>query len=71
MQYMYIEFKKRWIGALWFASIVKALNTNRTWFISGRIFGRCVKVTQNTFDIELLCHDMAQKLCHAAGKKYW
>jgi hypothetical protein len=30
-----------------------------------------VKVTQNTFDIELMCHDMAQKLCQAAGKKYW
>ena len=22
-------------------------------------------------DLELLCHYMAQKLCAAAGKKYW
>lgn len=33
--------------------------------------GRCVRVQQHSLDVELLCYDMAQKLCHAAGKKYW
>jgi len=32
---------------------------------------RCVKVQQRSVDMELLCHYMAQKLCAAAGKKYW
>lgn len=32
---------------------------------------KCLKVSQTSLDIELLCHDMAQKLCSAAGKKYW
>ena len=27
--------------------------------------------TVKTMDVELFCHDMAQKLCVAAGKKYW
>ena len=31
----------------------------------------CLKVGQTSLDVELLCHDMAQKLCSAAGKKYW
>ena len=26
---------------------------------------------QRSVDLELLCHYMAQKLCAAAGKKYW
>ena len=32
---------------------------------------KCLKIGQTSLDIELLCHDMAQKLCSAAGKKYW
>ena len=32
---------------------------------------RCLKIGQTSLDVELLCHDMAQKLCCAAGKKYW
>ena len=32
---------------------------------------RCLKIGQTSLDVELLCHDMAQKLCSAAGKKYW
>ncbi len=31
----------------------------------------CVKVTQRSFDLEVFCYQMAQKLCQAAGKKYW
>ena len=55
---------------------IYSVDNKPVWFIFnlfflGRISGRCVKVTQHSFDIELLCHDMAQKLCHAAGKKYW
>ena len=38
---------------------------------AGKLTGRCVKVQQNSFELELFCHDMAQKLCQAAGKKYW
>ena len=45
--------------------------TKTFYSLLGRISARCVKVTQKTFDIELMCHDMAQKLCQAAGKKYW
>lgn len=36
-----------------------------------RLSGSCVKVTQRTLDFEVFCHQMAQKLCQAAGKKYW
>ena len=32
---------------------------------------KCLKISQTSLDVELLCHDMAQKLCSAAGKKYW
>lgn len=32
---------------------------------------KCLKISQTSLDIELLCHDVAQKLCSAAGKKYW
>ena len=32
---------------------------------------KCVKVQQNSLDVDWFCHDMAQKLCAAAGKKYW
>merc|ERR1711981_1396440 len=32
---------------------------------------RCLKIGQTSLDVELLCHDMAQKLCSAAGKKCW
>ena len=32
---------------------------------------RCLKISQTSLDVELLCHDMAQKLCSDAGKKYW
>lgn len=32
---------------------------------------RCVKAQQRTLDLEVFCHYMAQKLCQAAGKKYW
>jgi len=31
----------------------------------------CLKIGQTSLDVELLCHDMAQKLCSAAGKRYW
>jgi len=31
----------------------------------------CLTVTQRTFDLEVFCYQMAQKLCHAAGKKYY
>lgn len=32
---------------------------------------RCIKVQQRSLDLEVFCHHMAQKLCQAAGKKYW
>ncbi len=32
---------------------------------------KCLKISQTSLDVELLCHDMAEKLCSAAGKKYW
>jgi hypothetical protein len=38
---------------------------------SGCAGRRCVKVQQRSVDLELLCHYMAQRLCAAAGKKYW
>ena len=31
----------------------------------------CLKIGQISLDVEQVCHDMAQKLCSAAGKKYW
>lgn len=38
---------------------------------AAKLTGRCAKVTQRTFDLDLFCHHMAQRLCAAAGKKYW
>ena len=32
---------------------------------------RCVKTQQNSLDVDWFCHEMAQKLCAAAGKTYW
>ncbi len=31
----------------------------------------CLRVVQRSFDLEVFCYQMAQKLCQAAGKKYW
>ncbi len=39
--------------------------------LSGSSRKKCVKVQQRSVDLELLCHYMAQRLCQAAGKKYW
>jgi hypothetical protein len=36
-----------------------------------RLAKRCLKISQHSLDVEMLCHDMAQRLCSAAGKKYW
>ena len=36
-----------------------------------KLTAKCCKVAQYSMDVELFCHDMAQKLCVAAGKKYW
>ncbi len=36
-----------------------------------KINKRCLRVSQHSLDVELLCHDMAQKLCHMADKQYW
>ena len=32
---------------------------------------RCVKIQQNSLDVDWFCHEMAQKLCAVAGKTYW
>jgi hypothetical protein len=31
----------------------------------------CVLVHQRSFDIEQFCHEIAERLCIEAGKKYW
>jgi len=31
----------------------------------------CLRIVQRTFDLEVFCYKMAQKLCHAAGRKYY
>ena len=36
-----------------------------------KLNAKCCKVAQYSMDVELFCHTMAQKLCAAAGKKYW
>lgn len=36
-----------------------------------KLTGRCIKITQRSFDLEVFCHHMALKLCQAANKKYW
>ncbi len=36
-----------------------------------KINKRCLRVSQHSLDVELLCHDMAQKLCLMADKQYW
>ena len=36
-----------------------------------KLTAKCCKVAQYSMDVELFCHTMAQKLCAAAGKKYW
>jgi hypothetical protein len=31
----------------------------------------CVLVHQRSFDVEQFCHEIAERLCVEAGKKYW
>lgn len=31
----------------------------------------CVLVHQRSFDVEQFCHEIAERLCIEAGKKYW
>ncbi|KAJ9593181.1 hypothetical protein L9F63_015278, partial [Diploptera punctata] len=38
---------------------------------AGKLMAPCVLVHQRSFDVEQFCHEIAERLCVEAGKKYW